>query len=144
MTDCIRRRWRVLSPWARGLLAVSIGGFLEGTASHAVDLVRHGLHAYSAFAPPLQVFFIALTALDPLVAILLLHVRPAGVPLAALVMTADALGNWYANWAWLHADWSRLLRPVGMLPITLFALFVLASAIPLARALNTPRPAPVG
>ncbi|MEW2273657.1 hypothetical protein [Streptomyces griseofuscus] len=144
MTDSIRRRWRALPPWARVILVVAIGGFLEGTGAHALDLARHGPYAYSSFAPPLQVFFIALTVLDPLVAVLLLCARPAGVLLAAVVMTADALGNWYVNWSWLRADWARLLHPVGMLPITLFALFVLVSAIPLARALTAPRPVPVG
>ncbi|QHC28047.1 hypothetical protein [Streptomyces sp. HF10] len=144
MTDCIRRRWRTLPPWTRVLLVVAIGGFLEGTGAHALDLARHGLGAYSSFAPPLQVFFSALVVLDPLVAVPLLYARPAGVLLGAVVMTADTLGNWYANWSWLHADWTRLPHPVGMLPITLFGLFVLVSALPPARALTTSRPVPVG
>nr|WP_244320411.1 MULTISPECIES: hypothetical protein [Streptomyces] len=65
MTDCIRRRWRTLPPWTRVLLVVAIGGFLEGTGAHALDLARHGLGAYSSFAPPLQVFFSALVVLAP-------------------------------------------------------------------------------
>ncbi|MEU3534752.1 hypothetical protein [Streptomyces murinus] len=56
MTDRIRRRWRALPPWARVILVVADGGFLEGTGAHALDLARHGPHAYSSFAPPLQVF----------------------------------------------------------------------------------------
>ncbi|WKE68136.1 hypothetical protein [Streptomyces sp. WP-1] len=39
------------APWTRVLLVVAIGGFLEGTGAHALDLARHGLGAYSSFAP---------------------------------------------------------------------------------------------
>ena len=144
MTDGIRRRWRALSPWTRVLLLGYAAGFLEGTGWHAVDLARRGLHAYSSLALPIQVFFVALVVLDPLVAALVLGARPAGAPLAGAVIAVDVLANWYVNWSWLTADWARLLRPVGLLPITLFALFVLVSARPLARALSAPRPVRVG
>ncbi|MQY37578.1 hypothetical protein SRB17_55820 [Streptomyces sp. RB17] len=92
-------------------------GFLEGTCSHAVDLVRGGLHAYAAFGPlPLQVFFVALVALDPSVVVLTLRARPAGVRLAGVVMTLDVLAHWYVNWPWAKEDWTRLPRPVGRCP----------------------------
>ncbi|WP_186785804.1 hypothetical protein [Streptomyces misionensis] len=136
MTDGIRRRWRTLSPRTRALLLVHAAGFLEGTGTHAADLAQRGLHAYSSYALPAQVFFVALIVLDPLVAVLVLGARPVGVPLAVAVMAADAFANWFVNWSWLCADWSRLLRPVGLLPITLFALFVLATSRPLWRALS--------
>ncbi|MFF5403184.1 hypothetical protein ACFY8K_14430 [Streptomyces misionensis] len=136
MTDGIRRRWRALPPWARVLLLVHAGGFLEGTGWHAADLARRGPHAYSSFPLVLQVFFVALVVLDPLVAVLVLGARRAGVPSAGAVVAADAFANWFVNWSWLNADWTRLLRPVGLLPITLFALFVLATSRPLWRALS--------
>ncbi|MEU6461606.1 hypothetical protein [Streptomyces sp. NPDC046976] len=94
--------------------------------------------------PSLQVFFIALTVLAPLVAVLPRYARPVGVLLAAVVMTADALGNRYVNRSRPGADRARPPHPVGMLPLTLFTLFVLASAIPPAHAPPAPRPVPVG
>ncbi|MFB7509716.1 hypothetical protein [Streptomyces broussonetiae] len=98
-------------------------------------LARGGLHAYAGFGPlPLQVFFVALVVLDPLAAALTLWLRPWGFKLAAVVMTLDVLANWYVNGAWVAADPTRLLRPVGLLPITLFGLFVVATAPALLRA----------
>ncbi|ANP52814.1 hypothetical protein J2Z21_000356 [Streptomyces griseochromogenes] len=139
MRNGIRERWRALPPWARGALALYVIGFLEGAGAHALDLTRGGLHVYASFAPPLlQVFFIGLVVLDPLVAVLALLVRPEGIRSACAVMVLDVLANWFADRAWLREDPARLLSPVGLLPITLFGLFVLASTIPLLRVTNTP------
>jgi hypothetical protein len=127
-------RWRV-----RCALGVYLIGFAEGTCAHIWDLARAGLHAY-AFAPAaLQVFFTALVVLDPLVVALLARARPAGVTLAALVMTADVTANWIADWPLLRDDPNQLWRPVGLLPITLFGLFVIATAHPLHQALTPQR-----
>ncbi|MET9172324.1 hypothetical protein ACSP97_03880 [Streptomyces sp. SCPE 10] len=136
MTDGVRLRWRVLPPRTRVLLLVHAAGFLEGTGWHAADLARRGPHAYSSFPPAIQVFFLALVVLDPLVAVLALGARRVAAPSAGAVAAADAFANWFGNWPWISADWTRLLRPVGLLPITLFALFVLASSRPLWRALS--------
>ncbi|WP_245790824.1 hypothetical protein [Streptomyces monashensis] len=137
MTDGIRGRWRALPRRARAALLLYAGGFLEGTGAHVADLARGGPHAYAGFGPlPLQVFFIALVALDPLAAVLTLRARPAGVRLAVAVMTLDVLANWYANRSWVTAHPAALLRPVGLLPITLFGLFVVATAPALLRAVR--------
>ncbi|MEU9479388.1 hypothetical protein [Streptomyces sp. NPDC048191] len=141
MTDGIRARWRALPRRARWTLAAYATGFLEGTGSHVLDLARGGLHAYAAFGPlPLQVFFLALVVLDPLVVALTLWARPAGAWLAGVVATADVLANWYVNRSWVAADPAGLLRPVGLLPITVFGMFVGASLLPLLRALDGMRP----
>ncbi|MBO2465731.1 hypothetical protein [Actinomadura violacea] len=131
-------RWRV-----RCALGVYLIGFAEGTCAHAWDLARGGIHAY-AFAPvALQVFFVALVVLDPLVVVLVARARPAGITLAGAVMAADVTANWIADWPILHDDPGWLWRPVGLLPITLFGLFVLATMPPLRRALTTThQPAP--
>jgi hypothetical protein len=131
-----RDRWAGQSAWARcALVAYSIG-FTEGTFAHVMDLVRGGLSAYS-FAPVVvQVFFIGLVVLDPLVVVLVVRMRPAGVGLAGVVMAVDVVANWFVNWSWLTQDPSRLVRPVGLLPITLFGLFVLVSMVPLRRSLS--------
>ncbi|MFF2511873.1 hypothetical protein [Streptomyces sp. NPDC058086] len=43
----------------------------------------------------------------------------------------DTSANWIGNWQWTHDHFAGLLRPVGLLPITLFGLFVVASLVPL-------------
>ncbi|MGN5377768.1 hypothetical protein ACQ4WX_08950 [Streptomyces lasalocidi] len=137
VTDGIRGRWRALPRRARAALVLYAAGFLEGTGAHAADLARGGLHAYAGFGPlPLQVFFVALIVLDPLAAVLILRVRPAGIRLATAVMTLDVLANWYANRSWVVAHPTALLRPVGLPPITLFGLFVVATAPALLRAVR--------
>ncbi|MDT0457302.1 hypothetical protein RM550_16405 [Streptomyces sp. DSM 41527] len=117
-------------------------GFLEGTGAHCLDLMRGGIHAYASFAPvPLQVLFVSLVVLDPLVVLLVGLVRPEGVRLASGVMVLDVIANWIVNWPQLQDDPGWLLRPVGLLPITLFGLFVIASSTPLHRAMTRPHPA---
>ncbi|MFI1198115.1 hypothetical protein K2224_20695 [Streptomyces sp. BHT-5-2] len=132
-----RERWRGLARRARWVLVVYVIGFVEGTCAHVLDLARGGIHAYAAFAPvPVQVLFVSLVVLDPLVVVLVGLVRPAGVRLGAGVMALDVLANWIVNWSYMQADPARLLRPVGLLPITLFGLFVLATAVPALRAVH--------
>ncbi|MFB7666314.1 hypothetical protein ACFC1R_20560 [Kitasatospora sp. NPDC056138] len=112
-------------------------GFLEGAGAHFLDLIRGGIHVYASFAPvPLQVFFVSLAVLDPLVVVLVGLVSPVGVRLACGVMTLDAVTNWIVNWPQLRENPAWLLRPVGLLPITLFGLFVIASSGPVLRAMT--------
>ena len=126
-----RARWASQPVWARWVLGAYLAGFADGTGAHVRDLARGGLHAY-AFAPvTAQVFFVALVLLDPLVIVLVALARPAGVWLAAAVMAADIA----VNWAALAVRRSRFLSPAaGLLPITLFGLFVLISFVPLLRS----------
>ncbi|WP_438489386.1 hypothetical protein [Streptomyces sp. S186] len=132
-----RERWRGLARWARWVLVVYVVGFVEGTCAHVLDLARGGIHVYAAFAPVLlQVLFVSLVVLDPLVVVLVGLVRPTGIRLGAGVMALDVFANWFVNWPRLQADPAWLLRPVGLLPITLFGLFVLGTAIPVLRAVR--------
>ena len=66
-------------------------------------------------------------------------VRRAGVWLAAGVMTLDVAANWIGNWPSLQKDPARLLHPVGLLPITLFGVFVLATTLPGSASSGTDR-----
>ncbi|MER7988775.1 hypothetical protein ABTY53_24740 [Streptomyces noursei] len=59
--------------------------------------------------------------------------------MAAVVMTLDVVANWYVNWPLLVADPTWWWRPVGLLPITLFGLFVVATAVPLLGAVGEVR-----
>ncbi|MER5794685.1 hypothetical protein [Streptomyces sp. NPDC001980] len=110
-------------------------GFLEGTGMHGYLLVTEGLDAYS-YAPKLvQLLFHVLLVLDPLVALLILCARPGGPSLAAVVMLADMAGNWTVAGSAVMAHPTAFLHPTGLLPITLFGIFVLLTALPLRRAL---------
>jgi NhaP-type Na+/H+ and K+/H+ antiporter len=105
------------------------------------DLVR-GLGAYASFGPVvLQVFFISLVILDPIVVVLVALARPSGVWLGLIVMAVDMPANVFVNWPMLRQDWWSLVRPAGMLPLTLFTVFVLVSAVPLSRRLSASRSA---
>jgi hypothetical protein len=106
-------------------------GFLEGACVHILDLVRDGIHAYASFPQvPLQVFFVSLAILDPLIAVLVGLVRRQGVWLAGAVMATDVFANWWGNRHWLQDAPARLVR---LTPISLFGLFVVAFLLPLHR-----------
>jgi hypothetical protein len=135
---CLRTKWAGLPRWARWVLAAYLAGFADGTAAHVRALAEGGIHAYSAFSQvPLQVFFVCLVVLDPLVVVLAGFVRRAGIWLAAGVMALDMAANWIGNWHLLPADPARLLRTEGgLLLITSFGLFVLLSARPMLRVMK--------
>ncbi|MGW3950731.1 hypothetical protein ACWEKM_07180 [Streptomyces sp. NPDC004752] len=60
-------------------------------------------------------------------------VEPASAssPLAGAVMVLDMCGNGWGNWHWLRDDPSQLMR---LLPLTIFGVPVVASVLPLHRA----------
>jgi hypothetical protein len=82
------------------------------------------------------VFFVGLVVLDPVVVALAGFVRRGGIWLAAGVMALDVTANWIGNWPSLHADPARLLGPVGLVPITLFGVFVLVTAQPMLHVMK--------
>jgi hypothetical protein len=49
----------------------------------------------------------------------------------------DVVANWIGNWPSLHGDPARLPRPLGLLPITLFGVFVLVTVLLLLRVWMT-------
>ncbi len=126
--------------WVRWVLAGDVVGFLEGAGAHCLDLIRGGVHFYAVFAPvPLQVFFVGLVVLDPLTVVLVGLARPEGVWPASGVVVLDVLANWCVNWPQVKEDPAVLPYPVGLLPITLFGLFVAASSAPLLRVMARAR-----
>ncbi|MFD0020738.1 hypothetical protein [Streptomyces sp. NPDC058382] len=127
----LRKQWGGLPLWARWALAAYLIGFLVGTRTHVLDVARGGIHAYSVFPQvPLQVLFVSLVVIDPLVIVLVGLVRREGIWLAGAVMVLDVCGNWWGNWQWLRDDPSQVLR---LLPLTLFGVFIVASLPPLHR-----------
>lgn len=109
-------------------------GFAEGTADHVRWMTRGGIHAYAPSYPQvvIQVFFVSLVILDPLVVVLAVFARREGIWLAAAVMAVDVAANWTGNWAGIRHDW---LSNVPWL-ITLFGVFVLSAALPLLRVME--------
>ncbi|WP_143094428.1 hypothetical protein [Streptacidiphilus jiangxiensis] len=77
-------------------------------------------------------------ALDVLAVVLTVRASPAAPPLAAFAISADAFGNWWTQAGNVVRHPLDYLAPFGLLPITLFGVFVLATAIPLHRALAAP------
>lgn len=109
-------------------------GFAEGTADHVRWMLHGGIHAYALSYPQvaIQVFFVGLVVLDPLVVVLAAFVRREGIWLAAAVMALDVAANWIGNWARIRRDW---LADVPWL-ITVFGVFVLVTALPLLRVMK--------
>ncbi|WP_234440590.1 hypothetical protein [Streptomyces rimosus] len=133
----LRQRWGRLPVWARWVAVVYAVGFAQGACAHLLDLVRGGIHAYASYPHvAYQVYFISLVVLDPLAALLVVRLRRAGVWLACGVMITDVTANWTGNWPWIRDDPAQLLRPVGLLPITLFGLFVVVTNRSLRRAFS--------
>ncbi|MFB6943806.1 MULTISPECIES: hypothetical protein [unclassified Streptomyces] len=118
------------------VMAAYVICFLWGTTIHLVDLAGGGHNSYASPAPaPIRVYFVALVLLDPLVVVLVARLRPIAVIVAGAVMTVDVSANYYVNWPQISQHPDYLLRPLGLLPITLFALFVAVTASPLYRHL---------
>ncbi|MGV9567311.1 hypothetical protein [Streptomyces sp. NPDC003480] len=84
---------------------------------------------------PVQLLFHVLLLLDPLAALMITRAGPGGPLLAAVVMLADVVGNWSVAWSTVMTHPTAFLRPIGLLPITLFGMFVLLTALPLRHAL---------
>ena len=130
----LRRAWADLPRWARWVLAVYLIGFADGTADHVRWMTHGGIHAYAPSYPQIaiQVFFVSLLVLDPLVVALVAFVRREGIWLAAAVMALDIAANWIGNWIRIRHD---RVSDVPWL-ITLFGVFVLVTALPLLRVMK--------
>jgi hypothetical protein len=103
-----------------------------GTVVHVVQLVAASFVPYPQLPGWLRGYFIGLTVLDPLAAVLLAQARPSGVVLAVSVLVTDAAANGWAN---LVVDTSPGLTPgrVGTAVLTGLAVVLMAAARPLWR-----------
>lgn len=112
-------------------------GFLVGTVTHAVDLALGGLDVYAGFPPPVRVFWVSLTVLDPLVVVLLWRRLRAGVVLAVVIVVCDVGVN-TAVFV-LHGG----LSPFGLVLQVMFGLLVITTAPWLWGRLRTLRVNPI-
>ncbi|MDQ0725322.1 hypothetical protein [Microbacterium sp. W4I20] len=69
-------------------------GFLIGTTTHTADLIVGGLDVYTGFPPGLRLFWVTLTILDPVTAVLIYLRRRSGIVLGVTVMVVDIAVNW--------------------------------------------------
>jgi hypothetical protein len=119
----------------RAVRTVAVGTVLVlayGTLVHVAQLVAAGFAPYPALPGWLRVYFVSLTLLDPLAAVLLARGRRSGVVLAVALLITDALANGWANYALDPAGGVTAGR-MGQAVITALALLVTALAVPMWR-----------
>jgi hypothetical protein len=119
----------------RAVRTVAVGTVLVlayGTLVHIAQLVAAGFAPYPALPGWLRVYFVSLTLLDPLAAVLLARRRRAGVVLAVAVLLTDAAANGWANYALDPASGVTAGR-VGQAVVTVLALVVTSLAVPMWR-----------
>ena len=112
-----------------------IAGFLVGTITHVLDLADGGVDTYGEFPPALRVFWISLTLLDPLAALLVVLKRRAGIALGLAIIVSDIAVNWTV---FFTIGGHSLF---GVVTQSSFAVFLLSTAVPLWRWMSNGRPA---
>lgn len=112
---------------ARAVLNATVAVFCYGTIVHLAQLIGSGFDPYPLAPGWLAAYFVSLTLLDPLAAVLLLQRRRAGLILGCAVLLTDAGANAYANYV-LDPRPGITAGRVGQAVITLLALALCAAA----------------
>lgn len=105
----------------------AVAVFCYATLVHLVQLIGSGFDPYPLAPGWLAAYFVSLTLLDPLAAVLLLQRRRAGLILGCAVLLTDAGANAYANYV-LDVRPGITAGRVGQAVITLLALVLCAAA----------------
>lgn len=124
----------------RGAVLVTVLLLVFGTCVHIVHLVQGGLDSYPTVSGWLAVYFLSVTVLDPLAALLLARRRLSGVVLAVVVFVTDAVANGFANYTY-EALTGVTVGGVGQAPISVLAAAVCVSAPAMWRAARQDLPA---
>ena len=124
--------WTGAPPAVRAVALGTVLVLAYGTLVHVVQLMAAGLAPYPELPGWLRVYFVGLTAVDPLAAVLLARRRRSGVLLAVAVLVTDALANGWAAYALDPAGGVTAAR-VGQAVVTALALAVTAAALPMWR-----------
>ena len=114
------------------VVAIWVAGFSVGTITHLIELLTQGAGVYGNMPVSVRVFWVALTIIDPLVLILILLRRRAGIWLGGAVMVADVAVNWTVALSVPGATGP------GLITQPLFLLFLLITAPLLWRSFRTP------
>ncbi len=111
----------------RQIAHITAGVLGYGAVVHMVHLVLGGWNPYPSLPMWLAVYFISLTLLDPVAAVLLVFRRRAGLLLGCAVLVSDAVANGYANYLIDPASGLSAGR-VGQAVISVLAVALLAMA----------------
>ena len=95
----VLKRWQDTSRSVHVAAAAGVVVLTYGTGVHLVQLMASGLDPYPELPGSLRTYFVALTVLDPLAAVLLARHTRTGVTLAVTVLVTDAAANGWANYA---------------------------------------------
>jgi hypothetical protein len=119
---------------ARIFRVIWIVGYLIGTSTHIADLAFGGADTYAGFPDSLRLFWVSLVLLDPLVVLLLVRRKRAGVVLGVVVIVVDVAVNVtvYATLGGISA--------FGIINQGLFGVVVLVSATRLWEWFGSTRP----
>src|SRR5919206_727598 len=126
-------RWRTAPRAVRAAAVATVLVLAYGTVVHVVQLAAAGGDPYPDLPGWLRGYFVSLTLLDPLAALLLARRRRSGVVLAVAVLVSDAVANGWANHALDPAEGLTAGR-VGHGVITLVAVGLLVATPGLWRA----------
>ena len=122
-----RHRWSAVPRRVRVIVGAAVLVFTYGTMVHLLHLVVGGVDPYPTLPPWLTVYFVSLTALNPLAAGLLALRRAAGLVLGCGILITDATANAYANYLLDPADGITPGR-IGQAVITVLAVALVALA----------------
>ncbi len=133
----VLNRWQSAPRPARVAATAVVLVLTYGTVVHVVQLVGSGFDPYPHLPGWLRTYFVALTILDPLAAVLLARRTRAGVVLAVMVLGSDAFANGWANYVLDPAGGVTVGR-VGQAVITMLAISTCAFGLHLWRAAAPP------
>jgi len=77
----------------RIIVSLWVCAFMVATVCHVLDIVQGGWLPYRRYALGLNIFWTALTFVDPLAALLLIYRRQAGVCVALAIISIDVAVN---------------------------------------------------
>ena len=126
-------RWETAPRAVRAAAVATVLVLAYGTVVHVVQLAVAGGDPYPDLPGWLRTYFLSLTVLDPLAALLLAGRRRSGVVLAVAVLVSDAVANGWANHVVDPTDGFTAGR-VGHGLVTLVAVGLLVATPGLGRA----------
>lgn len=120
-------RWRGQPAPLRAVVLLLVVALAYGTVVHLMQLLTSGGNPHPALPTWLSAYFVSLTVLDLLAAVLLARRHRAGVVLTVAVLVTDATANALANYAYDTTAGITAGR-IGQAVITCLALAALAAA----------------
>ena len=112
------------------IVAVWVIGFGIGSATHLYEVIAAGQDVYSNAPQPVRWFWLSLTLVDPVIIVLLLARRQAGIFLGLTVMIVDVTVNWSS------AIFTPALAGPGLVTQPVFLLILLVTTRPLWRSVK--------